>query len=451
MCLRFGFPVRRTTAARRVLRSALLAAAQLVAGAAGGPRAAFSGERGAAAERSVAEWVEQLDDPNPDARRRAAYALGRMGPRSAAAVADLQRALGDAQLEVRWYAVDALGRIGPEAAGAQAAIVHSLQDPQNDPTMRAAAAQALGRIGPGARNALTALRESLGSAESLVRVAAAEAIWRIDRSDAALGVLGDELGGPDRAGSFAAAVSLCEMGADAGGALGELLAALGHPDPDVQRAAARALGALGDAALPGLRRAVTATDARTRAAAATAGGWIADDVRRRVLLNPRAGTEEFQRAAVGLYQHVLPLAVIAARDPQGEVREAGLRALARAGPPALPILLEWLTASDEDSRARARRGLVLIEHFLPAAEIPEGMVRINRRLLDRLIAALEHPDPATRRSGFRIFAALCIGPYGQAAEAALRKGLHDPDVVIRRSADTSLRRLRAAAAGPVTP
>ncbi|MGB6044319.1 MAG: HEAT repeat domain-containing protein [Pirellulales bacterium] len=347
------------------------------------PQVALAEVANASPGQAVAKWVALMENEDPGARRRAAYALGQLGPAAAPAVAALSNALSDRHLEVRWYALDALGRIGPKAEEALSAIVAALQDSQNDKNVRVAAARSLGRIGPPARTALPALRDAQNGDEAEARVAAAVAIWRIDGADAAINVLGTELGSNNRVGSFAAAMALLELGADASPAAPALTEALGHREPDVRRAAARTLGQWGMSALPGLRDAIGAAEPAKRAAAARACGWIADDIRTRVLYGPETSNHLFKQTAVEVYDKIVPLVIVAARDPQREVQDAGLEALACVGPPAVPILLKWLTAADQTSRARAQRGLVALERYLPEAEVPDGMAQINKRVLPR--------------------------------------------------------------------
>ena len=67
---------------------------------------------------SVEQWTLKLKDPDKQVRRRAAYALGQIGPAAATAVPALTQAADDGQLEVGWYALDALGRIGTAAKDA---------------------------------------------------------------------------------------------------------------------------------------------------------------------------------------------------------------------------------------------------------------------------------------------------------------------------------------------
>jgi len=56
----------------------------------------------------VPHWQAALTDSDPKVRRRAAYALGQIGPAAAPAISDLGTALADRHVEVAWYTADAL-------------------------------------------------------------------------------------------------------------------------------------------------------------------------------------------------------------------------------------------------------------------------------------------------------------------------------------------------------
>ena len=103
--------------------------------------------------RTVEQWIEQLAHTDKEARRKAAYALGQLGPEARQAVPALVKAADDKQLEVGWYALDALGRIGPRAESAVEDIVRIIQGSQRYPVLRLNAARTLGKIGPAAKAA----------------------------------------------------------------------------------------------------------------------------------------------------------------------------------------------------------------------------------------------------------------------------------------------------------
>lgn len=91
--------------------------------------------------RSMAEWGNDLAEPIPEVRRRAALALAHFG---AEAVPVLVRALDDGDFSVRAAASRALGAIGPAASDALPALVNAMHDP--DAAVREAAGRALKQI-----------------------------------------------------------------------------------------------------------------------------------------------------------------------------------------------------------------------------------------------------------------------------------------------------------------
>ena len=91
--------------------------------------------------RPEPDLVALLSDSEPQLRRRAALALGRVG--LSEGVDPLTSALGDPEVEVRQMSAFALGLIGDSAA--TQALVGALGDPE--PIVQGRAAEALGRIG----------------------------------------------------------------------------------------------------------------------------------------------------------------------------------------------------------------------------------------------------------------------------------------------------------------
>jgi HEAT repeat protein len=159
----------------------------------------------------VPALVLLLADRQTEVRRAAAHALLRIGPAGAAAVPALICAMADADESVAHRASAALGAIGAPAVPALTAALA-------DPRIRGGAAEALGTIGPAA---------SVATAPLLLLLGDTTATWR-ERGNAA-----DALG---------------EIGAPA--AVPGLARGLADPEDWVRRGCARALGKIGDAALP---------------------------------------------------------------------------------------------------------------------------------------------------------------------------------------------------------
>ena len=72
-----------------------------------------------------------VNDPDPDVRQAAAFALGEIGPDAAEAVPALTKALGDRDDAVRKSFIEALGSLGPEAKPAVTALAKVLLEDED--------------------------------------------------------------------------------------------------------------------------------------------------------------------------------------------------------------------------------------------------------------------------------------------------------------------------------
>jgi HEAT repeat protein len=158
-------------------------------------------------------------------------ALGQIGgPEARAAIPMLKKLLRSEDEPVRIRAAQTLWRIDRRADQVLPVLVELLQPGGEN---RALAAEALGEMGTVAAAAVPALRACLEDRSfhwRWVRLQAARAIWRIDRSaDRSLPMLVELLQDPGRVGApvaTKAAEALGEMGAVAGEAIAVLRAAL---------------------------------------------------------------------------------------------------------------------------------------------------------------------------------------------------------------------------------
>jgi HEAT repeat protein len=176
------------------------------------------GEMGAKAKAAVPALGASLKDDDEEVRRLAAEALGRIGPDAKEAVPALREALKDKSETVRRQAAETLGRVGPDARAAVPDLIRLFADEtmfaanpetgeqrsvavraasrigkdavdpllaalaDDNPRVRAGAAEALGRIGPDAHRAVTLLLrlEDDPREPAEVRNAAKEARKRLD-------------------------------------------------------------------------------------------------------------------------------------------------------------------------------------------------------------------------------------------------------------------------------
>lgn len=110
----------------------------------------------------------------------AASALGDMKTAALPALQDLATCLeAHPQNQTREDAAKAIGEIGPKASSAVPALMKAAQ---NDkwPSVRNAAVTALGEMGPAAHEAIPMLREALKSPDDWMRLAARNALFRVE-------------------------------------------------------------------------------------------------------------------------------------------------------------------------------------------------------------------------------------------------------------------------------
>ncbi len=94
--------------------------------------------------KPVSHWVEVLQEPDPQARIKAARMLGNVGAADPAVVPALVKAVKDPEAEVRGEVILALLKIGPDAQEAIPVLKEARQD--EDEQVRAYAEKALQRV-----------------------------------------------------------------------------------------------------------------------------------------------------------------------------------------------------------------------------------------------------------------------------------------------------------------
>lgn len=321
-----------------------------------------AGDAPAESSGDVLRLLRAMEDPDPEVRWRAEFALGRVGPkglksitaalqnenpkiRSAAAfvlgpqgrkakdsIPALIEALGDAEAGVRVWSAHALGSIDSEDPRVRSALTKSLRDPS--PDVRRTILAVMVALGPRASGAASALADLLQDADAAIRATTCLALGRIGPdAKAAIPALVARLSDPDPEVRDRAAGALAKTGPEG---VGPLARALGDRDAGVRRAAASILGSFGsdaksasaeltDAAKdgdPGVQKAATEALKRIQNDAGdapvvrgTSFLEAPDVVNRR-----QAG---FKWAKVGLFVH-WGLYSVAARAKPGQVAEAVL-------------------------------------------------------------------------------------------------------------------------------
>jgi HEAT repeat protein len=172
-------------------------------------------------------WIKELANPDTDARRRAVFALGSIGPEASEAIPTLATLmLEDPDTLVRVDASLALSKMDPASKAAIPSLTQALDD--KEPFVRMNAAMALFRLGPEARPAIPALCKAL----------------KDDNNQSAPGAFHYSVQGM-------AALALGRASAGSADAVPALTAALESAEtPDQRIAVARALGEVGPLAHP---------------------------------------------------------------------------------------------------------------------------------------------------------------------------------------------------------
>ena len=277
--------------------------------------------------RQSADWIRQLDDPDPSERAFAVSALGnvvRLNPSYSPAVHALIGALGDTVDAVRVAAASALAREGVRAPDAVPGLIGVLGDSAHaevrahgarvlgavlsqfgarrrrsdsaadsialakgvealvsatadrDPRVRIAAAQGLGRLGPTGAAASPRVRPTLAalatSADAELRVAALEGYVNSGTAPAlAVRFARSALADSQPAVRLAAVRVLEQLGPSAKAAIPDLVRTLSDANAFIRSASASAIGEIGpELATDALRRATRDPVAAVRQEAAHA-------------------------------------------------------------------------------------------------------------------------------------------------------------------------------------
>lgn len=362
----------------------------------------------------VAPLLPLLKDPDPDVRQVAAFALGLIGDRSASG--PLQGMLADSSLVVRGRAAEALGLMGDTPAAP--AIAAMARDAAAEGQVAQVPPDAEGTMAP----PLEAFRLGL---YALVRLKAYEPL---------ASVVVDASGQPiARWWPVAFALSRIEDPR----AVPALTALAGGPGRYTQAFAARGLGVTKAAgAVPALRALLEPArlDPLVAVSAIRALGQIGDaaavESLLAVLAAPAVDPNVRLEAVTALGELRAPAAADAlmdvAGDPWPSMRAQALRALARTDPDRFLFALSGL---DDDRHWSVRAAIAgALGSLGSEVVIPRLMTMLgdgDRRVVPAVLSALvqlKAPD----------------------LEAVLRKHLDDPDVVIRMTAARELGALKPA-------
>ena len=359
-----------------------------------------------------------LKDPNPYLRESAVKIAGYFGYAECADL--LLERCHDADENVRRTAVEYIAYLEDER------VIPTLVDALKNgpPRVRAAAAAAFAQVE--VPTALPHLLDALGDSDSWVRYFAARSIGRHGRVES-LDALARAASGDGASHVRIAAVdSLGQI--DGPGAVAVLTSFVESPDPDLARAALKSLGQINHPdALPPLLEALRSPDAGLRIETLKALG------------------------ARGSEEAVTAMQWTAAADPDAQVAEAAIDALARlATPEAIASLID-LTADgarrEASVNALAHLGEQKIE--LIGRGLNQAQPSVRRAVIDAL-RRMKHPAASEVLSGalddedanVRLAAVNALAYLGnRSAERKLRALMRtDPDTAVRRAAQKALSR-----------
>jgi HEAT repeat protein len=347
--------------------------------------------------------------------------LLKFGPEAHTALSDLKGALTDENHQCGELAADALARLGTVGIPV---LEEALLDRRCK--IRLHVAGYLGDLGARAKVALPTLLGALQDEDPYVRLVAASALLRIDRSlgiKAGVPVLNELLKSEKSHRHLEVMGVLRELGPEAGmtaAALGQVLSTSSQ-DLEMHQQAALTLAEIGPesrAAIPALRGALGDSPIITRMAAARAL-WQA-----------------------GCQREAAPIVMKALKDPDNEVRKVAAETLGKIGPKARMVVPE-LRSMLQDKKAPMRADLALAlwrvgkegdcpsssrgqSPFLPDApsrESSAGTEELRKEALDALIEVLRRGIPQER--GPAAEALREIGPDARRAIPALIAALKE--------------------------
>ncbi len=371
-------------------------------------------------KNAITELREAMKKQDQNARLAAAVAVGQLAQDLTVTVRELASLLRDNQPPVRAAAAEALGHIGPAARLAYPALEEAFQGDAQE-TVRKNANIAMKKIGPPTANDLVSALEQLGKDKDGGARAAAAQVIRLIRPDLRLvePALRDALEDKDAGVRVSAAQALYALDRQAEGVLEELMAGLKDTDAHVRARAALALaGMRADAqkAVEPLAVALQDPDAEVRFKAAFALSAIG-------------------RAA----KSKLPQLAGALKDSDTKVRLYAARALweidprpAEAGP-VVETFAKALDHNEGDMRFTAVVGLEMIARALRSeSDPPPALIGA----VPALAARLKDNDADVRSRSARALA--YIGPAAVLAVPELTKALEHADANLRSHAAFAL-------------
>lgn len=351
----------------------------------------------------LAHWITALKDESFQVRENAARVLGQATVGREQAIGPLAGALKDDHQQVREAAAGALGSFGQEARSAVPALTQALQD--KFANVRVAAAGALLNIKPNEPRAVQVLVREMGMPGAVHAGLAAEFLERA---------------GPAAAAAVPQLAEILKSGRDRGGV----------------SLAARALGGIGEAAVPSLVEGLQHADPGVRQASTTALKRVGPPARLAV------------PALLGM---------VKGKDPA--LRLTAVEALGAIGPEARAAVAELTPLLKENDRPLRHAAATSLGSMGPAAEsaVPAlldllrqgAKFRSDWAQSTKSFKAKPRPAMDLQELETAPVAARTLGRIGAAAVPALSGMLAEQDREIREHAAEALARVGPAAKGAI--
>jgi len=331
-------------------------------------------------------------------------------------------ALGGRPWKTRWQAAQALGEL--QDGRAVDPLVKALVD--NNQWVRIVAAEALGQLGD--RSAVIALIQALEDESIWVRRACVVALGQIGDEQAVAPLMERLLDPPDSQWPEEVRDAIAKaLGAIGGAAIQTMIDALEHADPWVSGAAARALGQIGDpeAILP-LTALVKGEQQWVRSAATQALAQIADARAVRAALSVDEAPRAFWKlmALKEIDESTVQQLTALLDDPDEEIRSRAAEVLSQLSDAESG---ETLAAAFQTQQTPVAR-----ESAPSAADVT----------VEPLVAALEDPVAEVRLAAAEALGKVCDA----GASAALSRALADGDSRVRAAAARALGEIGARSA-----
>jgi len=398
------------------------------------------GNLGAASEGVIDALIKALGEDDTGIRSSAADALGKLGTASEDVVNALTKALTDKDRYIASSVVEALDNLGVTSAGMIDAIVRDLKNENNNVRVRSRAAEALGKLGTASEEVIHALIEATRIRMIVFTDMVDALIEATDMVDALIKALGNK----EWIIRKAAATALGRIGDASESVIDALMKALCDEDSDVRKSAGEALGWLGAASqnvAAAYESEYPSNTALSLSNLRTVSGDSVDFVhvlaesldKARITFPIRASATEALGSLGLTLPHVIHALTEALDDEEWKVRSCALYALGKLGTPSEDVVNYLIKILNDEKRTiRFRPGMV---------RVLENLEVTSAGVIDAFIRVLDDEDGNAHLKSSAAYAMGSLGVASKQVMNALIKALHDGNRYVRSSAASALGKL----------